>query len=169
MLSIFFHSDIWEFEVELKLVIGVVGLLKGRSNSSLLILEDTLLIIFLFICPLFAFINSVIFVFPFHLLRVPKSTSINVLNNSPFRVELQISSVVVLKEHPLKKIKRVHRPIPAMRKLKLSVQGGLSEDRRPPYARSPRILRASWISLGMMVTRLAWIAHKLLSSKRPTR
>ena len=37
------------------------------------------------------------------------------------------------------------------------------------YALSPRILRASWISLGMMVTRLAWMAHKLVSSKRPTR
>ncbi|KAJ1452428.1 hypothetical protein M885DRAFT_526985 [Pelagophyceae sp. CCMP2097] len=29
--------------------------------------------------------------------------------------------------------------------------------------------RASWMSLGMMVTRLAWMAHKLVSSKRPTR
>ena len=29
--------------------------------------------------------------------------------------------------------------------------------------------RASWMSLGMMVTRLAWIAHRLVSSKRPTR
>lgn len=37
------------------------------------------------------------------------------------------------------------------------------------YALSPRIRRASWISLGMIVTRLAWIAHKLVSSKRPTR
>lgn len=38
-----------------------------------------------------------------------------------------------------------------------------------PQARSPRIRRASWISLGMMVTLLAWMAHKLVSSKRPTR
>jgi hypothetical protein len=30
-------------------------------------------------------------------------------------------------------------------------------------------LRASWMSLGMMVTLLAWIAHKLVSSKRPTK
>ena len=37
------------------------------------------------------------------------------------------------------------------------------------YARSPRIRRASWMSLGMIVTRLAWIAHKLVSSNRPTR
>merc|ERR1712080_328985 len=39
----------------------------------------------------------------------------------------------------------------------------------PSYARSPRILLASWMSLGMMVTRLAWIAHKLVSSNSPTR
>lgn len=37
------------------------------------------------------------------------------------------------------------------------------------YARSPRILRANWISLGIMVTRLAWMAHKFVSSNRPTR
>jgi len=37
------------------------------------------------------------------------------------------------------------------------------------YARSPRMRRASWMSLGMMVTRLAWMAHRLVSSKRPTR
>ena len=37
------------------------------------------------------------------------------------------------------------------------------------YERSPRILRASWMSLGMIVTRLAWIAARLVSSKRPTR
>ena len=37
------------------------------------------------------------------------------------------------------------------------------------YARSPRILRANWMSFGMMVTRLAWIAQRLVSSKRPTR
>ena len=29
--------------------------------------------------------------------------------------------------------------------------------------------RASWMSLGMMVTRLAWMAARLVSSKRPTR
>lgn len=34
---------------------------------------------------------------------------------------------------------------------------------------SPRILRASCRSLGMMVTRLAWIAHRFVSSKSPTR
>ena len=37
------------------------------------------------------------------------------------------------------------------------------------YARSPRMRRASWMSLGMMVTRLAWMAARLVSSKRPTR
>merc|ERR1719446_380188 len=37
------------------------------------------------------------------------------------------------------------------------------------YARSPRIRRANWMSLGMIVTRLAWMAHRLVSSKRPTR
>jgi len=39
----------------------------------------------------------------------------------------------------------------------------------PSYARSPRILLASWMSLGMMVTRLAWMAHKLVSSNNPTK
>ncbi|KAK7238723.1 centromere kinetochore protein [Aureococcus anophagefferens] len=29
--------------------------------------------------------------------------------------------------------------------------------------------RASWMSLGMIVTRLAWIAQRFVSSKRPTR
>jgi len=37
------------------------------------------------------------------------------------------------------------------------------------YALSPRILLASCMSLGIMVTRLAWIAHKFVSSNRPTR
>ena len=37
------------------------------------------------------------------------------------------------------------------------------------YVLSPRMRRASWMSLGMMVTRLAWMAHKLVSSKRPAR
>ena len=37
------------------------------------------------------------------------------------------------------------------------------------YALSPRILLASWMSLGMMVTRLAWMAHRLVSSNNPTR
>ena len=40
---------------------------------------------------------------------------------------------------------------------------------RGAYARSPRMRRASWMSFGMIVTRLAWIAHRLVSSKRPTR
>lgn len=37
------------------------------------------------------------------------------------------------------------------------------------YARSPRIRLASWMSFGMIVTRLAWIAHRLVSSNNPTR
>jgi len=37
------------------------------------------------------------------------------------------------------------------------------------YARSPRILLANWISFGMIVTRLAWIAHKLVSSNKPVK
>ena len=37
------------------------------------------------------------------------------------------------------------------------------------YARSPRMRRASWMSLGMMVTRLAWMAAKLVSSNNPTK
>lgn len=37
------------------------------------------------------------------------------------------------------------------------------------YARSPLIRLASWMSLGMMVTLLAWIAHRLVSSNSPTR
>ena len=37
------------------------------------------------------------------------------------------------------------------------------------YARSPRMRRASWMSLGMMVTRLAWMAAKLVSSNKPTK
>lgn len=36
------------------------------------------------------------------------------------------------------------------------------------YALSPRMRRASWMSLGMMVTRLAWMAQRLVSSNRPT-
>ena len=37
------------------------------------------------------------------------------------------------------------------------------------YARSPRIRLASRMSFGMMVTRLAWIAHRLASSNSLTR
>ena len=36
------------------------------------------------------------------------------------------------------------------------------------HMRSPLILLASCMSLGMMVTRFAWIAHRLVSSNRPT-
>ena len=50
--------------------------------------------------------------------------------------------------------------------LKRAVFNGLW---RAFYARSPRILLASWMSLGMMVTRLAWMAQRLVSSKRPTK
>ena len=41
--------------------------------------------------------------------------------------------------------------------------------RQIAYERSPRMRRASWMSLGKMVTRLAWMAQRLVSSKRPTR
>ena len=34
--------------------------------------------------------------------------------------------------------------------------------------RSPLMRLASWMSLGIMVTRLAWIAHRLVSSNNPT-
>ena len=34
---------------------------------------------------------------------------------------------------------------------------------------SPRILLASWRSFDMIVTLLAWIAHKLVSSNRETK
>ena len=37
------------------------------------------------------------------------------------------------------------------------------------YARSPRIRLASRMSFGMMVTRLAWMAHRLASSNSRTR
>ena len=37
------------------------------------------------------------------------------------------------------------------------------------YARSPQIRLASWMSFGMMVTHLAWMAHRLASSSNPTR
>ena len=37
------------------------------------------------------------------------------------------------------------------------------------YALSPQIRLASWMSLGMMVTRRVWMAHKLVSLNRPTR
>lgn len=37
------------------------------------------------------------------------------------------------------------------------------------YARSPRMRRAKWMSLGMMVTRLAWMAHRFVCSNSPTK
>ena len=37
------------------------------------------------------------------------------------------------------------------------------------YARSPRMRRANWMSLGMMVTRLAWMAQRFVSSNKPTK
>ena len=47
--------------------------------------------------------------------------------------------------------------------------GGLMPKQLCAQARSPRMRRASWMSLGMMVTRLAWMAARLVSSNRPTR
>ena len=55
------------------------------------------------------------------------------------------------------------RPLPPSLPVRLSL---------PPPPRSyfsPRMRRANWMSLGVMVTRLAWRAHKLTSSSRPTR
>ena len=37
------------------------------------------------------------------------------------------------------------------------------------HLRSPLMRRASCMSLGMMVTRLAWMAHRLVSSNSPVR
>ena len=37
------------------------------------------------------------------------------------------------------------------------------------YVCSPRIRLASWMSFSMMVTRLAWMAQRLVSSNSPTR
>lgn len=44
-----------------------------------------------------------------------------------------------------------------------------SKNKIHAYARSPLIRLASWISLGMMVTLFAWIAHRLVSSNNPTK
>ena len=48
--------------------------------------------------------------------------------------------------------------------LKNTVCGNLSSCTLLAYARSPRMRRASCISFGMMVTLLAWIAHRLVSA-----
>ena len=37
------------------------------------------------------------------------------------------------------------------------------------YALSPLMRLANWMSFGMMVTLLAWMAHRLVSSNRPTK
>ena len=62
------------------------------------------------------------------------------------------------------------------RQLLLEYGGGPEKDRNVCvfgggvfYALSPRIHLASWMSLGMMVTRRAWMAHRLVSLNRPTR
>ena len=62
------------------------------------------------------------------------------------------------------------------RQLLLEYGGGPEKDRNVCvfgggvfYALSPQICLASWMSLGMMVTHWAWMAHKLVSSNRPTR
>ncbi|XP_062348512.1 uncharacterized protein LOC134043796 [Cinclus cinclus] len=38
-------------------------------------------------------------------------------------------------------------------------------ERQETQARSPRMRRASWMSLGMMVTRLAWMAHSAMTAE----
>ena len=62
------------------------------------------------------------------------------------------------------------------RQLLLEYGGGPEKDRNvcvcgsgTLYALSPQIHLASWMSLGMMVTHWAWMAHKLVSSNNPTR
>ena len=62
------------------------------------------------------------------------------------------------------------------RQLLLEYGGGPEKDQNVcvfggggSYTLSPRIRLASWMSLGMMVTRQAWMAHKLVSSNNPTR
>ena len=62
------------------------------------------------------------------------------------------------------------------RQLLLEYRGGPERDRNicvcgreTLHALSPQILLASWMSLGMMVTRRAWMAHKTASSNSPTR
>ena len=62
------------------------------------------------------------------------------------------------------------------RQLLLEYGGGPEKDRNVCvfggsvfYTLSPRICLASWMSLGMMVTRRAWMVHKLVSSNRLTR
>lgn len=51
----------------------------------------------------------------------------------------------------------------------LCVGGGDEDVGGVDYALSPRMRRASCMSLGMMVTLLAWMAQRLVSSKSPTR
>ena len=61
------------------------------------------------------------------------------------------------------------------RQLLLEYGGGPEKDRKVcvfgggSYTLSPRIRLASWMSLGMMVTLRAWMAHKLVSSNSPMR
>ena len=61
------------------------------------------------------------------------------------------------------------------RQLLLEYGGGPEKDRNVcvfgggSYALSPWIRLASWMSLGMIITRRVWMAHKLVSSNSPTR
>ena len=57
---------------------------------------------------------------------------------------------------------RDHQPLPRFKRKHIDTRPRLHE-------RSPRMRRASCMSCGKMVTRLAWMAHRLVSSKRPTR
>lgn len=68
---------------------------------------------------------------------------------------------------PLQETETQLSPVATWRLLKEPL--GLAVAGRQPQARSPRMRRASWMSLGMMVTRLAWMAQRLVSSKSPTR
>ena len=51
----------------------------------------------------------------------------------------------------------------------LSITTHEGEGHSAQQLRSPLMCLANWMSFGMMVTLLAWMAHMLVSSKRPTR
>ena len=82
---------------------------------------------------------------------------------------------------PAQAIKRYHQPYIRSNLQSFSRQfpwdalGGPEKDQvlcvcgEASQVRSPRIFLASWMSLGKMVTRLAWMAQRLVSSNNPTR
>ena len=69
-------------------------------------------------------------------------------------------------------VKKPHRYRPgtvALREIRRYQKSTELLIRKLPFQRLVREIAQDFMSLGMMVTRLAWIAHKLVSSKRPTR